>query len=221
MQLIVRSILAVSVRGTTAHLQMDPAWEQWIAGPNLAGFRMSLSWFVLLALVATVFLLRTRTGNWTYAMGQNKEAARNLGVPVGALTIFLFMVSGFGAALLGVVEAARFDSVDATRGIGLEFYVIIVVVVGGASLFGGYGSAIGTLLGAIFYGALQAGLVLSRAPGYYFDGFIGAGLFIAVFLNQWVLGHVERFSWLAEPDAAPDSAAIALDASAGKAQASR
>jgi simple sugar transport system permease protein len=131
-------------------------------------------------------------------MGQNKEAARNLGVPVSALTVALFMVSGFCAALLGVVDAARFDSVDATRGVGLEFYVIITVVVGGASLFGGYGSALGTVLGAIFYGALQAGLVLSKAPGYYFDGFIGLGLFIAVFLNQWFLRRVESFAWNAE-----------------------
>jgi simple sugar transport system permease protein len=221
MQLIVRSILSVVVQGTTAHLEMDPRWEQWLAGPNLAGFRMSLVWFVLLAFVATAFLLRTKAGNWAYAMGQNKEAARNLGVPVGALTIFLFMVSGFGAALLGVVEAARFDSVDATRGIGLEFYVIIVVVVGGASLFGGYGSALGTLLGSIFYGVLQAGLVLSRAPGYYFDGFIGAGLFIAVFLNQWFLGRVERFSWTAEPVISTESPSIAIDTAVEEADASR
>lgn len=212
MQLIVRSVLSVAVQGTTAHLDMDPRWEQWIAGPNLGGFRMSLSWFLLLALVGTVFLLRTRTGNWAYAMGQNKEAARNLGVPVDALTVVLFMVSGFGAALLGVVDAARFDSVDATRGVGLEFYVIITVVVGGASLFGGYGSALGTVLGAIFYGALQAGLVLSKAPGYYFDGFIGAGLFIAVFLNQWFLRRVESFSWNAEPLTAADNPSTAESA---------
>jgi simple sugar transport system permease protein len=198
MQLIVRSILAVAVQGTTAHLDMDPRWEQWIAGPNIAGFRMSLTWFILLAIIGSIYLLRTRAGNWTYAMGQNKVAARNLGVPVGGLTVALFMVSGFGAALLGVVDAARFDSVDATRGVGLEFYVIITVVVGGASLFGGYGSALGTVLGAIFYGALQAGLVLSRAPGYYFDGLIGVGLFVAVFLNQWFLNRVESFSWNAE-----------------------
>jgi simple sugar transport system permease protein len=202
MQLIVRSLLAVAVQGTTAHLDMDPRWEQWIAGPNIAGFRMSLAWFIVLAIIGTIYLLRTRAGNWTYAMGQNKEAARNLGVPVGALTVALFMVSGFGAALLGVVDAARFDSVDATRGVGLEFYVIITVVVGGASLFGGYGSALGTVLGAIFYGALQAGLVLSRAPGYYFDGLIGVGLFIAVYLNQWFLNRVESFSWNADEDVA-------------------
>jgi simple sugar transport system permease protein len=220
MQLILRSILAVAVQGTTAHLDMDRTWEQWIAGPNLGGFRMSLTWFLLLAGVATVYLLRTRQGNWTYAMGQNKEAARNLGVPVSALTVALFMVSGFCAALLGVVDAARFDSVDATRGVGLEFYVIITVVVGGASLFGGYGSALGTVLGAIFYGVLQAGLVLSKAPGYYFDGFIGAGLFIAVFLNQWFLRRVESFAWNVEPVSAAEDSSAAGDSGVERAQAS-
>jgi simple sugar transport system permease protein len=191
--LVVRSILNVMVQGVPTKLNLDPVWANAIAGPNLAGLRMSLLWFVVLTALSTIFLLRTPHGNWTYAMGQNKTAAMNLGVPVRGLTIFLFMVSGFGAAAVGTVQAARFDSVDGTRGLGLELYVISVIVVGGASLFGGYGSTFGTMLGAFVFAMIQSGLVLAGAPGFFFDGLVGFCLFIAVFLNEWFLGNVDRF----------------------------
>lgn len=194
MMLIVRSGLAVAVQGVPTKLNLDPEWAAILAGPNLAGLRMSLVWFILLTVLATVFLLRTRYGNWTFAMGQNRTAAENLGVPVRALTVLLFAISGFGAALLGVIQAARFDSVDASRGFGVELYVIAVIVIGGTSLFGGYGSAVGTMLGAGTFAMIQSGLVLSGAPGFYFEGAVGISLFLAVFLNDWFLRNVDRFS---------------------------
>jgi len=191
--LVVRSTLNVLVQGVPTKLNLDPGWANFIAGPNLGGLRMSLLWFILLVILTTIFLLRTPQGNWTYAMGQNRTAAQNLGVPVRGMTIFLFAVSGFGAALLGTLQAARFDSVDGSRGFGLELYVISVIVVGGASLFGGYGSTVGTMLGAFIFAMIQSGLVLSGAPGYYFEGLVGISLFIAVFLNEWFLRNVDRF----------------------------
>ena len=193
MMLMVRSVLNVLVQGVPTKLNLNPGWANAIAGPNLAGLRMSLLWFVLVTVVSTIFLLRTPQGNWAYAMGQNRTAAQNLGVPVRGMTILLFGVSGFGGALLGLIQAARFDSVDGTRGIGLELYVISVIVVGGASLFGGYGSTFGTMLGAFILSMIQSGLVLSGAPGFYFDGLVGLCLFIAVFLNEWFLRNVDRF----------------------------
>jgi simple sugar transport system permease protein len=193
MMLMVRSVLNVLVQGVPTKLNLNPAWANAIAGPNLASLRMSLLWFVLVTVVSTIFLLRTPQGNWTYAMGQNRTAAQNLGVPVRGMTILLFGVSGFGGALLGLIQAARFDSVDGTRGIGLELYVISVIVVGGASLFGGYGSTFGTMLGSFIFSMIQSGLVLAGAPGFYFDGLVGLCLFIAVFLNEWFLRNVDRF----------------------------
>ena len=121
------------------------------------------------------------------------------------MTIFLFAISGFGGSLLGMLQAARFDSVDGTRGLGLELYVISVIVVGGASLFGGYGSAFGTMLGAFIFAMIQSGLVLSGAPGFYFDGLVGLCLFIAVFLNEWFLRNVDRFRGRAKRVAATPS----------------
>jgi simple sugar transport system permease protein len=193
MMMVVRSLLNVLVQGVPTKLNLDPGWANLIAGPNLGGLRMSLLWFLLLIALSSIFLLRTPQGNWAYAMGQNRTAAQNLGVPVRAMTIFLFAVSGFGASMLGMLQAARFDSVDGSRGFGLELYVISVIVVGGASLFGGYGTTIGTMLGAFIFAMIQSGLVLSGAPGYYFEGLVGLSLFIAVFLNEWFLRNVDRF----------------------------
>jgi simple sugar transport system permease protein len=193
MMLVIRSLLNVLVQGVPTKLNLDPWLANVIAGPNLGGLRMSLLWFAVLTVLTTIYLLRTPQGNWTYAMGQNRTAAQNLGVPVRGLTIFLFCVSGFGASVLGTLQAARFDSVDGSRGFGLELYVISVIVVGGASLFGGYGSTIGTMLGAFIFAIIQTGLVLSGAPGYYFEGLVGVSLFIAVYLNEWFLRNVDRF----------------------------
>jgi simple sugar transport system permease protein len=193
MMLVIRSVLNVLVQGVPTKLGLAASWTNIIAGPNLFSLRMSLLWFVILTVLSTVFLLRTPQGNWAYAMGQNRTAAQNLGVPVRGMTILLFAVSGFGGATLGMIQAARFDSVDGTRGLGLELYVISVIVVGGASLFGGYGSTFGTMLGAFIFSMIQSGLVLSGAPGFYFDGLVGLCLFIAVFLNEWFLRNVDRF----------------------------
>jgi simple sugar transport system permease protein len=192
MMLIVYSALNVAVNGVPTTLNMSSHWERIISGPNLGGFQMSLLYFVILTVLGTIFLLRTRAGNWTYAMGQNRSAAQNLGVPVKAMTLVLFMISGFGAALLGLEEATRFNSVDPASGVDIELYVIAVIVIGGASLFGGYGSAIGTFIGAIIYGMIEVGIVLAGAPGYLFDGLVGVGLFIAVFINELMLRNVER-----------------------------
>jgi ribose/xylose/arabinose/galactoside ABC-type transport system permease subunit len=107
--------------------------------------------------------------------------------------------------MLGTLQAARFDSVDGARGLNLELYVISVIVVGGASLFGGYGSAIGTMMGSFIFAMIQSGLVLAGAPGFYYDGFVGLCLFIAVFLNEWFLRNVDRFR--GRPRPAPAAAA--------------
>src|SRR5205823_9354850 len=88
MMLMIRSVLNALVQGVPTKLNLNATWANAIAGPNLVSLRMSLLWFVLVTIVSTVFLLRTPQGNWAYAMGQNRTAAQNLGVPVRGMTIF-------------------------------------------------------------------------------------------------------------------------------------
>jgi simple sugar transport system permease protein len=132
---------------------------------------------------ATLLLLRTRTGNWIYAIGQNPQAARNLGVPVARTSVLLFVLASLAGGAAGVIQAARFQSVDALRGEGTELLAIAITVIGGTLLTGGYGSAIGAMFGAFVFGMVQVGLVLVGAPGYYFKTLVGATIVGAVLIN--------------------------------------
>ncbi len=158
-----------------------------LSGTNLGGYRMSVLWFLLLAVIATFFLLRTTTGNWVFSIGQNAQAARNLGVPVGRTTLLLFSISGFTSALAGVIMASQYSSVDAGRGIGWELYAIAITVIGGTLLTGGYGSVIGTVFGALVYAIVQGGLILIGVQGYWVNILFGVVLILSVLLNRLIV----------------------------------
>ena len=164
-----------------------------MAGPLLGGFRMSMLWFVgASGCLGTFLLTRTRFGNWVQACGQNPQAARNLGVPVDRVTIILFMITSALAAVAGVIQVARFASVDALRGEGMELQAVAVTVIGGTLLSGGYGSVIGTIFGAITFGMIQVGLVLAGAPGHFFRTLTGLIVVGAVILNTDVARRMAR-----------------------------
>ena len=127
-------------------VEIPPVFKDIMSGRLLGGFRMSMLWFIIIGVVATFLLVRTRFGNWIQATGQNKEAARNLGVPVDRVTLTLFMIASSLAAVAGVIQVARFSSVDALRGEGIELQAVAVTVIGGTILSGGFGSIIGTML---------------------------------------------------------------------------
>ena len=207
--LIWRGILIALTGGFPMTVSIPPAFKDAMAGPLLGGFRMSMFWFLLIGLLGTILLNRTRLGNWVQARGQNEQAARNLGVPVDRVTIILFMLASVLAAVAGIIQVARFSSVDALRGEGMELQAVAVTVIGGTLLAGGYGSVIGTVLGAITFGMIQVGLVLAGAPGHFFRTLTGVIVVGAVVLNTSVarrmakskpLGGFRRSS--AEADAA-------------------
>ncbi|MDQ7033914.1 MAG: ABC transporter permease, partial [Anaerolineae bacterium] len=88
-----------------------------------------------------------------------------------------------------IYETTRNPGVDPLKGDGWELQVIAMTVIGGALLSGGYGSIIGSLLGALIVGMVQTGLVLSGAPSRAFAGVVGAIIIIAVILNTAVRGR--------------------------------
>ena len=112
--------------------------------------------FLLFSFIAT----RTVFGRSVYAVGGNAEAARLSGIPIGRIRVLVFAITGFLAALTGILVASRLGSGNSGAASGLEFDIIAAVVVGGTSLFGGRGTMLGTLLGVIFIAALVNGLVL-------------------------------------------------------------
>jgi simple sugar transport system permease protein len=156
------------------------------SGTLPGGIPLSLAWLIVIVAVLTLVLLRTPFGNWVFATGGNREVARNLGVPVGRVKVILFMTCSTLGGFVGIIQAARFGSVDALRGDGLELQAITTTVIGGALLSGGYGSIIGAVLGTLIVGGVQSGLVIAGAPPYYFRAFLGLVLLAAVVINMRV-----------------------------------
>jgi simple sugar transport system permease protein len=151
-----------------------------------AGFSISIVWWLAIALAATWVLLRTPFGNWIFGVGGDMQAARNVGVPVARVKITLFILTALSACLLAISQAVRFTGSDVLRGQQSEFLAIIAVVVGGTLLTGGYGSAIGSVFGALIFGMVRQGIVFARVDADWYQVFLGVMLLIAVLLNRYV-----------------------------------
>lgn len=117
--------------------------------------------------LAYIMLTRTRTGEHIYMLGDNPTAARLAGINIHATTILVYALSGFCAALAGLVLIARLDSAQPVIGSGYEFNAIAAVVVGGTSFAGGEGTLIGTLLGALLLETLNNGLNLMNVSSLW------------------------------------------------------
>ncbi|WP_199440381.1 ABC transporter permease [Umezawaea beigongshangensis] len=155
-------------------------------------FYVSILWWVLVTAVAAVVLLRTRFGNWVFAVGGSAVGARAVGVPVTRTKILLFCTTAFAAWLVGSINILRFTSVQANQGIGLEFQFIIAAVIGGCLLTGGFGSAVGAAIGALIFGMARQGIVYAQWNSDWFQLFLGVMLLAAVLVNNALRRRAER-----------------------------
>jgi simple sugar transport system permease protein len=154
-------------------------------------FRVSLLWWIALTVLATWVLSRTRVGNWIFGVGGDRNAARNVGVPVDRVKVGLFMVTSMAAALVGIMVTLRLGSVQAGQGIGEEFTYIIAAVAGGCLLTGGYGSAVGAAMGALIIGMTFIGIQFSGWNTDWRYLFLGVILLLAVLVNTYVRRRAE------------------------------
>jgi simple sugar transport system permease protein len=157
-------------------------------------FRTSTIWWILIAIVATWILQRTKFGNWIFAVGGDANAARNVGVPANRVKIGLFMTTSAVAWLVGMMSIVRLRSAVASEGIGQEFVYIIAVVTGGTLLTGGYGSVIGACIGAIIFGMARVGIVFAGWDTDWFYSFLGIMLLVAVLVNDYTRRRAEAIS---------------------------
>jgi simple sugar transport system permease protein len=149
-------------------------------------YRISVVWWIVITLVATTILTRSRFGNWIYAVGGDRNAARNTGVPVRRTKITLFVCTSMASALVGIMTLLRLGSMQAGQGVGEEFTFIIAAVVGGCLLTGGYGSAIGASIGASIIGIAFIGIAYAGWNTDWSWLFLGVILFIAVLVNTFI-----------------------------------
>ncbi|MEV0091217.1 ABC transporter permease [Streptomyces sp. NPDC050738] len=163
--------------------------SQWTIGS--VNLKVTILWWAALIVVATWILLRTKAGNWIFAVGGNADAARAVGVPVVKTRIGLYMGVAFAAWISGQHLLFSYDVVQSGEGVGNELTYIIAAVIGGCLITGGYGSAVGSAVGAFIFGMTSKGIVYAEWNPDWFKFFLGAMLLLATLLNAWVRKRAE------------------------------
>lgn len=172
--------LSIETINALALLNINRRLEQWVTG-----FDARFLWFIIIGAVAYYVLSRTQLGNWIYATGDNKEAARANGVPTNRVKIGLFMFTAFCATMFAACQVFDTNTSDAAKGNLMELFAIAIAVVGGTLMTGGYGSVIGVAFGAITVGLVaNAVFFIPAIDGAWFRVFLGAILLAAVFANE-------------------------------------
>lgn len=161
---------------------------------HVGGITVSIAivYWLILVLVATWVLLRTKVGNWIFAIGGQADSARAVGVPVRRMKIALFMGVGFSVWFLGMHMLFAYDTVQSGAGVGNELLYIAASVVGGCLLTGGYGSAVGSALGAFIFGMTTEGVIYADWDPDWFMYFVGAMLLLATVVNTWIRARASR-----------------------------
>jgi ribose transport system permease protein len=164
-----------------------------IGGSNVAGIPVAIIVVGVLALVAGLLARKLRWGRWIYAVGDDREAARRLGIPVDRVVMSVFLISGFCAAIAGIITAGRTNAGYPTAGQLQELASISAVIIGGASFWGGRGTVIGAVCGAFIFTVINNGLNLLNVSIYWQLIAIGIIVVVAVELDVLRRKLEERF----------------------------
>jgi simple sugar transport system permease protein len=148
--------------------------------------RASVLWFIGIAIGMSLLLSRTNFGNWVRATGGFLPAAAAMGIPTGKVKIACFMICSVLAGFAGMIQSLRLNSFLPSLGEGMELQAVAAAVIGGTSLYGGVGSIIGGLIGAILIRVIDNGMVMSQVDGNWFKFAIGALTIFAVVGNAWL-----------------------------------
>ena len=140
---------------------------------------------LVVVLVGGIALHFTRFGLYTYAIGSNEQGARRSGIKVERHLISVYVISALCAGLAGYIALARFSSTTISGHGTDNLKAITAVVLGGASLFGGSGSMLGTVVGVFIPVVLASGLVIVGLPSFWQEVAVGIVLLVAVLIDQW------------------------------------
>lgn len=164
---------------------LNPRAFTFIGGGRIFGIPFSVIIFVIIALISYFLMNRTVFGRNVYAVGGNREAADLSGVSSRKITMTAYAISGFTAALAGIVLASMNQQAIAKAAQGYENDVLTAIVVGGTSLMGGEGSLQGAMFGALLVGMINNGLRLMGVPSTYHSVVKGAVIILAVAIDAY------------------------------------
>jgi ribose transport system permease protein len=189
---IARGVVLVITDARTVQGNGLPEAFQSIANGTVLGVPNLL--IIAAGVTVAVWFLLTRTvfGRYIYAVGSNPESARLAGVPVAMVTVAVYAISGLLAGLGGVLLTSRLGAGIPTAGTGFELNAIAACVIGGASLFGAKGSALGAAAGALIMGVLNNGGNLLAINAFYLQIAIGVLILVAVGFDQMNTRNAQR-----------------------------
>lgn len=156
----------------------------WIGRGYFLGIPIPVYVLIIIFLIFHYFLRNTTFGKRIYAIGGNEKAARLSGVNVENNIIYIYMISGILAALAGIILTSRVDSAVPTAGQGYELTAIAAAVIGGTSLAGGKGRAVGTIVGALIIAVIVNGLNLVGTSPYLQQIITGLVIVFAVIADR-------------------------------------
>lgn len=156
----------------------------YLSGGSVFGIPNPVIYFISLGLIFNFILRRTVLGKDIYAIGSNEEAARLSGVNIVKVKLMVYGFCGFLSGISGIILASRLISAQPTEGAGYELDAVAAVVIGGASLSGGKGNIIGTIIGAFIMSTLRNGLNMMNVSGFWQQFVVGVVLLLAVYLDQ-------------------------------------
>jgi simple sugar transport system permease protein len=179
--------------GRVEALDDAPGWasaEAAFASATQIGdglFRVSLLWFLGVTALATWGLWRTKFGNALFAIGGARRAATELGVPVRRTTVALFCLTAAAAWLIGVLALTRLGAVVIVPGLASGVDFLVVAVIGGCLLTGGWGSVFGAAIASLLYAVARQGITLAGWDPQWFEILLGVLLLVALVANGVVL----------------------------------
>lgn len=186
--------LAVIVTGAKWITDFSPGFKA--LGSTVGGFFcVPVVVYITLIVCFSIMLNRMNFGRKLYALGGNPRAASLMGLNCKRLRCQVYMINGFLLAIAGLMFASMMNSIQAaTAATGLQFQTMSAALIGGANIFGGAGSVLGTVVGSFLMGCIKNGLVQIHASEYWLDFFTGAIILLALIVNyaQSVRGGRKR-----------------------------
>jgi simple sugar transport system permease protein len=179
-----RSVTVVISGGFPPVLPSDI--PSWIFTYYVGLIRLSMFWSVGIAVVLAAILSLTNFGNWIKSTGGQIEASAAMGIRTDAVKMTCFVLSSVLAGFAGIIQVLRLGSPLPSLGEGLELQAIAAAVIGGTSLYGGVGTVLGAIVGALLIRVIDNGLVLSHVDANWFKFAIGSLLILAVVANAWL-----------------------------------
>jgi simple sugar transport system permease protein len=185
----------ILIKGSTGvFLVADPLTKSMF-GAALGGmFRVGIFWWLGFIALFYYLLHISPWGNGVFALGGDKDSARNAGIPTERLTIQLYMLSGFAAAFVGVIQIIANSNAQVAAGSTFIFNSIMCVAIGGVALTGGAGSVLGIVLGTIIFAVVTQGVFYSGMDTNLVSVVIGAMFLLAVLTNERFLSFAQNFT---------------------------